>query len=69
MRSSLYWLSETNNPKDIQVFIMVKKDILNKVIVKNETNLVRHFYSIILDIREINPISKEYLKKTRVTYF
>ena len=46
--------------------IVVKKDILNKVIVENWTNLISHFYCIILDIRELNPVSEEYSRKIRV---
>ena len=46
--------------------IAVKKYILNKVIVENRTNLVSYFYYIVLDIRELNPVSEKYSRKTRI---
>ncbi len=63
---NLYWPSETDNRKDIRVLIAVRKDILNKVIVENCTDLVSHPYCIALDIRELSPVSGKYSEKTRV---
>ncbi len=63
---NLYSPSRTDNRKDMRVLIAVRKDILNKVIVKNRTNLVSHPYCIVLDIRELNSVSGEYSRKTRV---
>ena len=48
--------------------ITVKKDILNKVIVENRTNLFSHSYCIVLDIREFNPVFKKYSRTTRVIH-
>lgn len=53
----------------MQVLITIKKDILNKVIIENWTDLVSHPYCIILDIRKINPVSRKYSRKTRVVNF
>ena len=50
----------------MQVLIAVRKDILNKVIIENQTDLVSHPYYIILNIRELNPVSGKYWRKTRV---
>ena len=69
IRFNLYWPSKTDNHKDIYVLIIIKKDILNKVIIENRTDLISHPYYIILDIREYNPISEKYLKKTRIVNF
>ena len=41
----------------MQVLIAVKKDILNKVIIENRTDLISHPYCIVLDILERNPVS------------
>lgn len=49
----------------MQVLFAVRIDILNKVIVKNQTNLIRYLYYIILDIRELNLVFEKYSKKTR----
>lgn len=50
----------------MQVLIVVRKDILSRIIVENRTNLVSHPYYVILDIRELDLQSKKYLRKTRV---
>ncbi len=50
----------------MQVLITIKKDILKKVIIENRTDLVRHLYYIVLDIRERNPSSEKYSRRTRV---
>lgn len=42
----------------MQVLITVRKNILNKVIVENQTDLVNHLYYIVLDIREFNKFPK-----------
>ena len=44
----------------MRVLIAVKKDILNKVIIENWTDLVSHPYCIVLDIRELHPVSGKY---------
>lgn len=55
-----------DDKKNMRVLIAVKKDILNKVIIENSTDLVSHSNCIILDIREYNPSCKKYSRKTRV---
>ncbi len=50
----------------MRVLIAVKKDILNKVIIENRTNLVSHPYCIVIDVRERNPVSRKYSRRTRV---
>ena len=50
----------------MRVLVAIKKDILNKVIIENRTDLVSHPYCIVLDIREYNPTSGKYLRRTRV---
>lgn len=40
----------------MQILIVVKKDILNKVIIKNWIEMVSHLYCIVLDIREFNSV-------------
>ena len=63
---NLYWPSGTDNRRDMRVLVAIKKDILNKVIIENRTDLVSHPYCIVLDIRERNPTSEKYSRKTRV---
>ena len=63
---NLYWPSGTDNRKVMRVLTAVRKDILHKVTVENRTDLVSHPYCIVLDIRELNPVSGEYSRKTRV---
>ena len=62
----LYWPSKTDNQKDMQVLIAVKKYILNKVIIENRTYLISHPYCIVLDIKELNPVSGKFLRKTKI---
>lgn len=50
----------------MRVLIAIKKNILNKIIVKNWTDLVSHLYYLVLDIREYNPVFRKYSKKIRV---
>lgn len=52
--------------KDMQVLITVQKDILNTVIIENQTNSVSYLYYIILNIRKHNMISGKYSKKIRI---
>ena len=50
----------------MQVLIAVRKDILNKVIIENRTDLVSHPYCIVLDIKELNSVSGKISRRTRV---
>lgn len=63
---NLYWLSETDNQKDMQVLTAVRKNILNKVLIENQTDLVSHPYCFVLDIEELHSWSRKVMKKTRV---
>ena len=44
----------------------VRKDILNRVIIDNRTDLASHPYCLVLDIKELYPVSRKILRKTRV---
>lgn len=50
----------------MRVLIAIRKDILNKIIIENGTDLVSHSYYIVLDIRELDLSSGKYSKRTRV---
>lgn len=63
---NLYWPSEMDNRKNIQVVIAIRKYILNKVIIENWTNLVSHPYYIVLDIKKRSPGSKKYSRRNRI---
>lgn len=63
---NLYWPSETDNQKDIRVLITVKKDILDKVVIENQTDLISYPYCFCLDIKELDPQSGKNLRKTRI---
>ena len=54
---NFYWLSGTDNQRDMQVLIAVKKDILNKVIIVNQMDTIKHPYCLYLDIKEFDPKS------------
>lgn len=58
-----------DNQKDMQVFIVVKKNIFNKVIMENRTNFISYPYCINLNIRKCNPASKKYSKRLKVVNF
>lgn len=63
---NLSWPSETDNRKHMRVLTAVRKDILDKVIIENRTDLVNHPYCSVLNIKELHPISKNFLRRTRV---
>ena len=65
-RFNFYWPSGTDDRRDMRVLIAVRKDILNTVIIENRTDLVSHPYCIVLDVKELDPISGRYSRKTRV---
>ena len=50
----------------MQVLIAVRKDILNKIIIENWTDLASHSYCIALDIKELKQVSRKYSRKTRI---
>lgn len=65
-RYNLYWPFRTNNWKDIQVIIVIRKNILNTIIVENWTDLIRHPYCICLNIKKIDKKTERWLRKTRI---
>lgn len=62
---NFYGPSGTHDCKDNQVFIAVKKDLLNKTILENRTDLVSHPYGMVLDITE-REIHTQRRKRTRI---
>ena len=63
---NLYWPSGTADRKDMRVLIAVRKDILSRIVLENRTDLVSHPYCVVLDIRELDPQSRQCLRRTRV---
>ena len=63
---NLYWPFGTDNRKDMRVLMVVRKDILSKVVVENRTDLVSHPYCMIFDVKELHTQSGKCLRKTRV---
>lgn len=63
---NLYWPSGVHNRKDNRVLVAVRKDILNKIIVKNQTDLVSHPYCMALDITEFGSLLSGRKRKTRI---
>lgn len=55
-----------NNSKDMQVLIIVIKDILNKIITEDRTDITYYLDYIILDIKERSSGFSKYLRKPRV---
>ena len=53
----------------MRVLMIVKKDILNKVIIENLIDLVSHPHCIVIDIREFNPVSGKFSRKIKVVNF
>lgn len=54
-----------HDQKNNQVLVVVRKDILNKTIIKNWTDLISHFYSIVLVSTKLKTFSDMRKKKTR----
>lgn len=65
----LYSLTRIDNRKDMRVLIVVIKDILNNVIIENQTDLISQLYCIILDIIERNLVSRKYFKRIKIITF
>ena len=65
---NLYWPSGTNNRRDMRVLIAVRKDILNRVAIEKQTDLISHPYCLCLDIIKFDPQSGKRLRKTRVVH-
>lgn len=66
LQFNLYSSFEMDKRKNIQVLTVVKKDILSKIVIENQTNLVSHLYCMVIDIRELDLRSEKSLKKTRI---
>lgn len=45
---NFYWPRQLKNKA--QVLIAIKKELINKIIIDNRTNLVNHFYFLTLNI-------------------
>lgn len=53
----------------MRVLIAVKKNILDRVIIDNQTDLISHPYSFCLDNKEFDLKSEKCLRKTRIVNF
>lgn len=62
----LYWPAKTYDQKNNYVFIAVKKDLLKKTVIENQTDLVSHPYDMVLDITKKEIHNKEKKRKTRI---
>ncbi len=51
---NFYWPAKTYDWKDNQVFIVVRKDLLNIIVIENRTDLINHSYDMVVDITERN---------------
>ena len=54
------------NRKDIRVFMAVRKEIANNMVLDNWSDLTNHLYCLILDIKELYPRTKKSVRKIRV---
>lgn len=63
---NLYWPSRTENNKYIQVLMAVEKDIINRIIINNQSDFVSHPYCLTLDIKKLEPLIRKSLKNTIV---
>lgn len=63
---NLYWPSGTDTRKDMRVLTAVRKDILHRIIIDNQTDLVSYPYCSVLDIKELHSFSSKILRKTRI---
>lgn len=61
---NFYWLEGLRN--DARVFTAIKKELINKIIVDNRTDLGDYLYFLILDIRDIDSQTKKLVRQTRV---
>ena len=50
----------------MRVLIAIRKDILNRVVIENQTDLISHLYCICLDIKKVDPQSGKRPRKTSV---
>ena len=52
--------------KDARVLTAVRRDILNRVVVDNKSDLGSHPYIMIVDVRRNDPINRELGRRTRI---
>lgn len=50
----------------MQVLVAVRKNIFNKVIIDNQTDLVSYLYCLVLNIQKLYIFLKKVLTKTRI---
>ena len=50
----------------MQVLIAIKKEILDRVIIDNQKDLISHLYCLCFDIKEFDPKFGKSLRKTRI---
>ena len=58
-----YWLQEKRS--EIRVVTSIRKDLIDKLIMENKTDLVNHLYFILREIWELDQLSKKLGRKTR----
>jgi len=62
---TLYW-PETGKQNEKRVSIAVKRDIMAQVIIEARTDLINHPYALVLDIWDIQPVTKTKKRRTRL---
>ena len=60
---NFYW--PQGDRSEIRVVTAIRKDLMDKLVVENRTDLVNHPYFILLEIRELDQRSKKPGRKTR----
>ena len=61
---NFYWPQDKR--KNVKVMTVVRKTLVDKIVVNHKINLINYFYFILLEIQEIDSQSKKLGKKTRV---
>ena len=49
---NLYWLGEER--RDARILIIIRKNLINRIVIKKRSDLADYLYLIILDIRDLN---------------
>ena len=60
---NFYW--PQGNRSEIRVVTAIRKDLMDKLVIENRTDLVNHPYFILLEIWELDQLSKKPRRKTR----
>lgn len=50
----------------MRIWILIRKDILNKVLMENCTNTVCYLYCVVVNIEKLHFLIEKILKKTKV---